>query len=380
MAEKYAVRNLRLCTKDCLCLYVCPTGATDTENSIIDANKCIGCGKCAEACPSSAISMMPKTLPPQQPKEEAVVEALRVLIQSKAAAEGIASQLPDALSVAVERSSRLMAEDLCREAGFMLPQSANTRAFLETVRNYPGVPVDAVETLLTTIQFNEKTEAKKMEKWKCSICGYVHEGAMTPDFNCPLCKQSADKFVKVEEAPAKNPFAGSKTEKNLWDAFAGESQARNKYTYFASVAKKAGYEQIAALFLQTAENEKEHAKLWFKALGELGDTAENLLHAAEGENYEWTDMYDRMARDADEEGFHELAEQFRGVAAIEKTHEERYRKLLHNVEAKAVFEKSGVTLWECRNCGHLVMGVKAPEVCPVCAHPQAFFEVRAENY
>ena len=380
MAEKYAVRNLRLCTKDCLCLYVCPTGATDTENSIIDANKCIGCGKCAEACPSSAISMMPKTLPPQQPKEEAVVEALRVLIQSKAAAEGIASQLPDALSVAVERSSRLMAEDLCREAGFMLPQSANTRAFLETVRNYPGVPVDAVETLLTTIQFNEKTETKKMEKWKCSICGYVHEGAMTPDFKCPLCKQSADKFVKVEEAPAKNPFAGSKTEKNLWDAFAGESQARNKYTYFASVAKKAGYEQIAALFLQTAENEKEHAKLWFKALGELGDTAENLLHAAEGENYEWTDMYDRMARDADEEGFHELAEQFRGVAAIEKTHEERYRKLLHNVEAKAVFEKSGVTLWECRNCGHLVMGVKAPEVCPVCAHPQAFFEVRAENY
>ena len=380
MAEKYAVRNLRLCTKDCLCLYVCPTGATDTENSIIDANKCIGCGKCAEACPSSAISMMPKTLPPQQPKEEAVVEALRVLIQSKAAAEGIASQLPDALSVAVERSSRLMAEDLCREAGFMLPQSANTRAFLETVRNYPGVPVDAVETLLTTIQFNEKTEAKEMEKWKCSICGYVHEGAMTPDFKCPLCKQSADKFVKVEEAPAKNPFAGSKTEKNLWDAFAGESQARNKYTYFASVAKKAGYEQIAALFLQTAENEKEHAKLWFKALGELGDTAENLLHAAEGENYEWTDMYDRMARDADEEGFHELAEQFRGVAAIEKTHEERYRKLLHNVEAKAVFEKSGVTLWECRNCGHLVMGVKAPEVCPVCAHPQAFFEVRAENY
>ena len=380
MAEKYAVRNLRLCTKDCLCLYVCPTGATDTENSIIDANKCIGCGKCAEACPSSAISMMPKTLPPQQPKEEAVVEALRVLIQSKAAAEGIASQLPDALSVAVERSSRLMAEDLCREAGFMLPQSANTRAFLEAIRNYPGVPVDAVETLLTTIQFHEKTEAKKMEKWKCSICGYVHEGAMTPDFKCPLCKQSADKFVKVEEAPAKNPFAGSKTEKNLWDAFAGESQARNKYTYFASVAKKAGYEQIAALFLQTAENEKEHAKLWFKALGELGDTAENLLHAAEGENYEWTDMYDRMARDADEEGFHELAEQFRGVAAIEKTHEERYRKLLHNVEAKAVFEKSGVTLWECRNCGHLVMGVKAPEVCPVCAHPQAFFEVRAENY
>jgi len=381
VADKYAVRNLRLCTKDCLCLYVCPTGATDTEDSIIDVNKCIGCGVCAEACPSSAISMVPKELPPQQPKEENVVEALRGLIQSKAAAETIASQLPDALSVAVEKSSRLMAEDLCREAGFMLPQSANTKAFLESVKSYPGVPVETVETLLTKLQFNEKTEEKKMEKWKCTVCGYIHEGPMTPDFKCPICKQGADKFIKIEEAaPAKNPFAGSKTEKNLWEAFAGESQARNKYTYFASVAKKAGFEQIAALFLQTAENEKEHAKLWFKALGELGDTAENLLHAAEGENYEWTDMYDRMAREADEEGFHELAEQFRGVAAIEKTHEERYRKLLHNVEAKAAFEKSGVTLWECRNCGHLVMGVKAPELCPVCKHPQAFFEVRAENY
>ena len=221
----------------------------------------------------------------------------------------------------------------------------------------------------------------KMAKWKCKVCGYIHEGEMTGDFKCPLCKVPASKFEKiVEVASAKNPFAGTKTEKNLWEAFAGESQARNKYTYFASVAKKAGYEQIAALFLQTAENEKEHAKLWFKALGELGDTAENLLHAAEGENYEWTDMYDGFAKDAEEEGFTELAAQFRAVAAIEKTHEERYRKLLHNVEAKAVFEKSGVTLWECRNCGHLVMGVKAPDVCPVCAHPQAFFEVRAENY
>ena len=178
----------------------------------------------------------------------------------------------------------------------------------------------------------------------------------------------------------KNPYAGTKTEKNLWEAFAGESQARNKYTYFASVAKKAGYEQIAEMFLKTAENEKEHAKLWFKALGELGDTAENLLHAAEGENYEWTDMYDTFAKEADEEGFHELAAQFRGVAAIEKTHEERYRALLNNVESKTVFEKSGVTVWECRNCGHIVVGVKAPEVCPVCNHPQAYFEVRKENY
>ncbi len=177
-----------------------------------------------------------------------------------------------------------------------------------------------------------------------------------------------------------NKYAGTKTEKNLWEAFAGESQARNKYTYYASVAKKAGYEQIAALFLKTAENEKEHAKLWFKALGELGTTEENLFHAAEGENFEWTDMYDRMAKEADEEGFPELAAQFRGVAAIEKEHEERYRALLKNVETKQVFEKSGVQVWECRNCGHIVVGTSAPQVCPVCNHPQAYFEVRATNY
>ncbi|MBE6778518.1 MAG: rubrerythrin family protein [Ruminococcaceae bacterium] len=178
----------------------------------------------------------------------------------------------------------------------------------------------------------------------------------------------------------KNPYAGTKTEKNLMEAFAGESQARNKYTYFASVAKKQGFEQIAALFLQTAENEKEHAKLWFKALGGIGDTAENLVEAAAGENYEWTDMYDRMAKEADEEGFHALAEQFRGVAAIEKTHEERYRALLHNVEAQEVFKKSEVQVWECRNCGHIVVGTEAPVVCPVCKHPQAYFELHKENY
>lgn len=175
-------------------------------------------------------------------------------------------------------------------------------------------------------------------------------------------------------------YAGTQTEKNLRTAFSGESEARNKYTYFASKAKKDGYEQIAALFLKTAENEKEHAKLWFKELNGIGATAENLLSAAEGENYEWTDMYDRFAKEADEEGFHELAEQFRGVAMIEKSHEERFRALLNNVEMQTVFEKAGETMWECRNCGHLVMGKKAPEVCPVCAHPQSYFEVRAENY
>ena len=178
----------------------------------------------------------------------------------------------------------------------------------------------------------------------------------------------------------KNPYAGTKTEQNLREAFAGESQARNKYTYFASVAKKAGYEQIAALFLKTADNEKEHAKMWFKALGELGTTEENLKSAAEGENFEWTDMYDRMAKEADEEGFHDLAEKFRGVGAIEKAHEERYRALLKNIEEKAVFEKSDVTVWECRNCGHIVIGTSAPTVCPVCNHPQSYFEVRNENY
>ena len=177
-----------------------------------------------------------------------------------------------------------------------------------------------------------------------------------------------------------NKYAGTKTEKNLWEAFAGESQARNKYTYFASVAKKAGYEQIAELFLKTAENEKEHAKLWFKELGELGTVNENLLHAAEGENFEWTDMYERMAKEAEEEGFKALAFKFRGVAAIEKSHEERYRALLNNVETAQVFEKSGVQVWEGRNCGHIVVGEKAPLACPVCAHPQSYFEVRKENY
>ena len=173
---------------------------------------------------------------------------------------------------------------------------------------------------------------------------------------------------------------GSRTEKNLMTAFAGESQARNKYTYFASVARKEGYEQIAAIFEQTANNEKEHAKLWFKALGELGTTAENLAAAAAGENYEWTDMYKEFAKVAEEEGFTKLAFQFKAVAEIEKHHEERYRQLLSNIEMQQVFEKGEMTMWECRNCGHLVMGKKAPLVCPVCAHPQSFFEVRKENY
>ncbi len=215
-----------------------------------------------------------------------------------------------------------------------------------------------------------------MKKFICKVCGYVHEGDSAPE-TCPLCGVDASQFEELKEA---NPYAGTKTEKNLQAAFAGESQARNKYTYFASTAKKEGYEQIAALFLKTADNEKEHAKMWFKELGGIGNTAENLAAAAAGENYEWTDMYEDFAKTADEEGFHELAEKFRGVAAIEKHHEERYRALLKNVETKQVFEKGEVKIWECRNCGHIVVGTKAPEKCPVCNHPQSFFEVHEENY
>ncbi|MBO4417744.1 MAG: rubrerythrin family protein [Bacteroidales bacterium] len=177
-----------------------------------------------------------------------------------------------------------------------------------------------------------------------------------------------------------NKYKGTQTEKNLQAAFAGESQARNKYTYFASVAKKQGFEQISALFLKTAENEKEHAKIWFKELNGIGDTAANLAAAADGENYEWTDMYAEFAKTADAEGFPELAEKFRLIGAIEKHHEERYRALLKNVETAAVFAKSEVKVWECRNCGHIVVGTAAPDVCPACNHPQAFFEISAENY
>lgn len=220
-----------------------------------------------------------------------------------------------------------------------------------------------------------------MKKWKCKVCGYIYEGESLPaDFTCPICKQPASAFEPIEEAPSASKYAGTQTEKNLEAAFAGESGARNKYTYFASIAKKEGYEQIAALFLKTAENEKEHAKLWYKELYGLGDTAENLLHAAEGENYEWTDMYDGFAKTAEEEGFHDLARKFRLVAAIEKHHEERYRALLRNVETAQVFKKSEVKVWECRNCGHIVVGTEAPEVCPTCDHPQSFFEVHEENY
>ena len=222
--------------------------------------------------------------------------------------------------------------------------------------------------------------------WRCTICGYEYVGEELPqDFICPLCKHPASDFEKVikkseEKTMAKNKYAGTQTEKNLMEAFSGESQARNKYTYFASVAKKEGYEQMAALFLKTADNEKEHAKMWFKELAGLGDTVANLTAAADGENYEWTDMYEGFAKTAEEEGFPELAAKFRAVGEIEKHHEERYRALLNNIETAQVFEKSEVKVWECRNCGHIVVGTKAPEVCPVCAHPQSYFEISEANY
>ena len=212
-----------------------------------------------------------------------------------------------------------------------------------------------------------------MKTYKCKICGKVFDAET--DAVCPVCKQSGDKLEVL-----KSKYAGTQTEKNLEAAFAGESQARNKYTYFASKAKKEGYEQIAAIFLKTADNEKEHAKMWFKELNGIGDTLENLNAAADGENYEWTDMYEEFAKTAEEEGFEDLAKKFRLVAAIEKHHEERYRKLIGNIEMAEVFAKSEVKVWECRNCGHIVVGTNAPDICPTCAHPQSYFEIHSENY
>ncbi len=240
-----------------------------------------------------------------------------------------------------------------------------------------------------------KPKAASKTVWRCKICGYEYEGEeLPPDFVCPLCKHGAEDFEKIEsqnnninndsesEDIQMANLKGTKTEQNLWEAFAGESQARNKYTYFASQAKKEGYQQIGAIFEETANNEKEHAKIWFKLLhgGAVGTTAENLKAAAEGENGEWTDMYARMAREAKEEGFNDIAALFTMVANIEREHEERYLKLLKNVEDGTVFKKEEKVVWICRNCGHIVDSKNAPAMCPVCKHPEAYFELRVINY
>ena len=220
-----------------------------------------------------------------------------------------------------------------------------------------------------------------MKRYRCTVCGYIHEGKLTDDFVCPRCKQPASAFELIQETEeVDNKYAGTKTEKNLMEAFSGESQARNKYTFWAHVAQREGYDQLAEIFLMTARNEQEHARIWFEELGNIKDTSSNLLAAAEGENYEWTDMYKRMAEEADEEGFPELAEKFRKVAGIEKTHEERYLKLRENVDSKKVFKKDETSRWECRVCGYIHEGNEAPDVCPVCTYSQSFFEIRAENY
>jgi len=341
MSEKlFAVRNIRLCTKDCLCLYVCPTHATDTENSIIDVNKCTGCGACANACPSHAISLVPYDFPKQKELDKNVNNILNDCIKAKTNEIALADKLSveSKLFKAISMSLSLQAEDLVRENGFMLPQADEVIELLKELKDSKVYQNINKNTIIELINKLNKGETKMPE------------------------------------------LKGTKTEKNLMDAFAGESQARNKYTYFASVAKKEGYEQIAEMFLETAENEKEHAKLWFKHLNGIGTTAENLKAAAAGENFEYTDMYKRMAEEAREEGFPLIAAQFEMVGKIEKSHEERYLKLLENIEMQKVFAKGEIVMWKCRNCGHLVLAQKAPLVCPVCAHPQSFFEVKASNY
>ena len=305
---------------------------------------------------------------------------------------GIATQDP-------ELRARLKVDAAAqRVANYLNVSTEELKTFARVTGNY-SVHGLSVDNLLTTdrdiadytdirhigeptVDIIKKQESKKednMMKYKCKVCGEVFEVKEGETPVCPLCKSTGDKLEPITEQK-NSPYAGTQTEKNLEAAFAGESGARNKYTFFASVAKKEGFEQIAALFLKTAENEREHAKMWFKELNGIGNTAENLLSAAEGENYEWTDMYEDFAKTAEKEGFPELAHKFRMVGAIEKHHEERYRALLKNVEMAEVFEKSEVKVWECRNCGHIVVGTKAPEICPVCAHPQSYFEIHEENY
>ena len=339
--------------------------------------------------------MVPVEYPPQQPKKNSVANTLTELAESKAIQEKAALQIAEntdntvlrQLAEAIAKANRLMSEDLLRESGFMLPQSENTHTLLQSLLDNPpfdDFPSEAVRKLLDKIPNNEKKtnnmEDKEMEKWRCNVCGYIHEGPLPEYFKCPRCKQPASVFVKVEEetVAAENPYAGTKTEKNLAEAFAGESQARNKYTYFASIAQREGYDQLSELFLKTARNEQEHARIWFEELGHLGKTAQNLLAAAEGENYEWTDMYAGFEKDAKEEGFTKIASLFAMVGKIEKRHEERYRAMKEELETGTLFARETEQAWYCSNCGHVHIGKHAPEKCPVCDHPKAYFVLDEE--
>ena len=294
---------------------------------------------------------------------------------------------PKDFAVDANESRKARIESLYkRDASLAVRSSHENPEIKQLYQDFYGKPLsELAEKMLHTIYTNRSNDLRngeiKMEKFKCKICGYIHEGELTSDFVCPRCKQPASAFEKIETPKTgASKYAGTETEKNLETAFAGESMARNKYTFYSAVAKNQGYEQIADLFLKTAENERSHAYMWFKELNGVGDTAENLLHAAEGENYEWTDMYYKFAQTAEKEGFPELAARFRYVAEVEKHHEERYRALLKNVQEALVFAKPEKTVWECRNCGHIVEGVEAPDVCPACDFAKSFFEVHAKNY
>ena len=294
---------------------------------------------------------------------------------------------PKDFAVDMDQSRKARIQSLYKRDGALkLRLSHENTEIKKLYQDFYGKPLsELAEQMLHTVYTDRTNDLRKgelkMDKFKCKICGYIHEGELAGDFTCPICKQPSTAFEKMETAKkALNKYAGTQTEKNLETAFAGESMARNKYTFYSVVAKNQGFEQIADLFLKTADNERSHAVMWFKELGGVGDTAENLLHAAEGENYEWTDMYDNFAKTAEQEGFPELAARFRYVAEVERHHEERYRALLKNVENSTVFEKKEKTVWECRNCGHIVEGEKAPEVCPACDYSKSFFEVHAKNY
>ena len=294
---------------------------------------------------------------------------------------------PKDFAVDVNESRKARIESLYkRDATMTLRSSHENPEIKQLYEEFYGKPLsELAEKMLHTVYTDRSSDLKKgevkMAKYKCKVCGYIHEGELPDDFKCPICQQPASVFEKIEEVKTgASKYAGTQTEKNLETAFAGESMARNKYTFYAMMAKSQGFEQIADLFLKTADNERSHAYMWFKELNGVGDTAENLLHAAEGENYEWTDMYDNFAKTAEAEGFPELAARFRYVAEVERHHEERYRVLRKNVQEGTVFVKKEKTVWECRNCGHIVEGEEAPDVCPACDYGKSFFEIHAENY